>query len=264
MMKRPFRYERCSVPVLPGAEPYAADGGGVGVVVSHGFTATPRSVLPWAEHLAAAGYTVRLPRLPGHGTSWQDANRSTWRDWYGEIRRAYDELALRCDAVFAVGLSMGGTLTLRLAEQVPLQGVVVVNPSLATERFDARFARYVGWLVSSRPGFGSDIKKPHEPTLGYDRTPVRAFASLQRLWRVTLADLHRVTAPVLMFRSVEDHVVEPLSGRLLQRGATSTTVREVLLENSYHVATMDHDAPLIFAGTVDFIGEHTDAVSSAS
>jgi carboxylesterase len=246
--------------VLPGAEPFAADGGSVGVVVSHGFTATPRSVLPWAQHLAAAGYTVRLPLLPGHGTTWQDANRSTWRQWYVAIREAYDELATRCDTVFAAGLSMGGTLVTRLAEEVGdgLGGVILVNPSLATERFDAKFARYVGRLVPSRPGFGSDIKAPHEPTLGYDRTPIRAFASLQRLWRVTRADLHRITAPVLMFRSVEDHVVEPLSGRLLQRGATSTTVREVLLENSYHVATMDHDAPLIFAGSVDFIRERSD------
>jgi carboxylesterase len=248
-----------SVPVLTGAEPFAADGGSVGVVVSHGFTATPRSVLPWAQHLAAAGYTVRLPLLPGHGTTWQDANRSTWQQWYAEIRRAHAELAARCDTVFAAGLSMGGTLVTRLAEEVDdLAGLVLVNPSLATERFDAKFARYVGRLVPSRPGFGSDIKAPHEPTLGYDRTPIRAFASLQRLWRATRADLHRITAPVLMFRSVEDHVVEPLSGRLLQLGATSTTVREVLLENSYHVATMDHDAPLIFAGSVDFIREHSE------
>lgn len=247
------------MPVLPGAEPFTADGGSVGVVVSHGFTATPRSVLPWARHLAAAGYSVRLPLLPGHGTTWQDANRSSWQQWYAEIRRAHDELAERCDTVFAAGLSMGGTLVLRLAEEVSgLAGVVVVNPSLATERFDARFARYIHRLVPSRPGFGSDIKAPHEPTLGYDRTPVRAFASLQRLWRATRADLRRITAPVLMFRSVEDHVVEPLSGRLLVEGATSTTVREVLLENSYHVATMDHDAPLIFDGTVDFIREHSD------
>jgi carboxylesterase len=254
------------VPVLPGAEPFVADGGPVGVVLSHGFTATPRSVLPWAQHLATAGYTVRLPLLPGHGTTWRDANRSTWRDWYGEIRRAYDEVAARCDTVFAAGLSMGGTLVARLAEELPdaLAGVVLVNPSLATERFDARFARYVGRLVPSRPGFGSDIKAPHEPTLGYDRTPVRAFASLQQLWRVTGADLHRITAPVLMFRSVEDHVVEPLSGQLLQRGATSTTVREVLLENSYHVATLDHDAQLILDGTVEFIRTRVAAGSPAS
>lgn len=251
--------------MVPGAEPFAADGSRVGVVVSHGFTATPRSVLPWAQHLAAAGCTVRLPLLPGHGTTWQDANRSTWPQWYGEVRRAYDELARRCDTVFAAGLSMGGTLVTRLAEELEdgLKGLILVNPSYATERFDAKFARYICWVVRSRPGLGSDIKAPHEPTLGYDRTPVRAFASLQRLWRVTRADLHRITAPVLMFRSVEDHVVEPLSGRLLREGATSTTVREVLLHNSFHVATMDHDAPLIFDGTVRFIREHADVASAA-
>jgi carboxylesterase len=82
---------------------------------------------------------------------------------------------------------------------------------------------------------------------------VQAFASLQRLWKVTLADLSRVTAPILLFRSREDHVVEPLSGRLLQNGAVNTTVREVILEDSYHVATLDNDAPTIFEGSVEFI-----------
>lgn len=252
--------------VVPGAEPYAADRGPVGVVLSHGFTATPRSMRPWAEYLAAAGCTVRLPRLPGHGTTWQHANTTCWQDWYGEIRWAYDQLRERCETIFAAGLSMGGTLVTRLAEDEGngLAGVILVNPSFATGRFDARFARYICWLIRSRPAFGSDIKAPHENTLGYDRTPVRAFASLQRLWRVTRADMHRITAPVLMFRSVEDHVVEPLSGELLRRGATSTTVCEVLLENSYHVATMDHDAPLIFEGSMAFIREHADLVSRAS
>jgi carboxylesterase len=252
--------------VLPGAEPYAADRGPVGVVLSHGFTATPRSVRPWAEYLAAAGCTVRLPRLPGHGTTWQDANTTCWQDWYGEIRQAYEQLRARCETIFAAGLSMGGTLVARLAEEEGngLAGLILVNPSFATERFDARFARYICRLIRSRPGFGTDIKAQHEDTLGYERTPVRAFASLQRLWRVVRADLHRITAPVLMFRSVEDHVVEPLSGALLLRGVTSTTVREVLLENSYHVATMDHDAPLIFEGSLAFIREYADVVSRAS
>ena len=63
-----------AVPVLPGAEPYAHDGGDIGVLLVHGYTSTPQSMRGWAEHLAAAGYTVRLPRLPGHGTRWQDLN----------------------------------------------------------------------------------------------------------------------------------------------------------------------------------------------
>ena len=76
--------------ILPGAEPFSADGGPVGIVLSHGFTGTPQSLRPWAEHLAAAGLTVRLPLLPGHGTRWQDANSTGWQDWYAAVERAYD------------------------------------------------------------------------------------------------------------------------------------------------------------------------------
>jgi carboxylesterase len=86
-----------------------------------------------------------------------------------------------------------------------------------------------------------------------DRTPVVAFASLQKLWKVTLGDLAKVTAPILMYRSREDHVVDDLSGLLLKERAVNTTVREVVLENSYHVATLDYDAPRIFEGSVEFI-----------
>ncbi|MGH8960777.1 MAG: alpha/beta hydrolase [Jatrophihabitantaceae bacterium] len=241
--------------VLAGAEPYSADDGPIGIVVSHGFTGTPASMRPWAEHLAAAGYSVRLPRLPGHGTTWQDANRTGWPDWYGAIASAFDDLAARCDKVFAVGLSMGGTLVTRLAEERgdAVAGLVLVNPSFATERFDARFARYLKFVVKSRPAIGEDIKKPGVVELAYDRTPVAAFASLQDLWSVVLADLGRVTAPILLYRSLEDHVVEALSSRLLHTRATATDVQEVVLTDSYHVATLDNDAPQIFAGSVEFI-----------
>lgn len=245
--------------LLPGAEPFTADSSsGVGVVVCHGFTGSPASMRPWAEHLAAAGYSVRLPLLPGHGTRWQDANRTGWQDWYATVERAYDELAGRCEQVFACGLSMGGTLVTRLAEEkgAGLAGLVLVNPSYATERFDAKFAPLISWAVRSRPAIGNDIKKPGVDEHGYDRTPVAAFASLQRLWKLVRRDLHRISAPTLMFRSREDHVVEPLSARLLHAGATGTSVREVVLTQSYHVATLDHDAERIFTGSVEFIEEH--------
>jgi carboxylesterase len=213
-------------------------------------------MLPWAEHLAAADYTVRLPLLPGHGSTWQETNRSTWADWYRAVETAYDEVAARCDIVFAAGLSMGGTLVTRLAELHGdrIAGLVLVNPSYATERFDAKFARYIGWALRSRPAIASDIKKPDTREAALDRTPVQAFASLQRLWKLTLADLPRITAPILLYRSREDHVVEPLSARLLQAGTTATTVREVVLDDSYHVATLDNDAQRIFDGSVEFFG----------
>jgi carboxylesterase len=245
--------------VLPGAEPFSADGatqdGGIGVVVSHGFTGSPFSLRPWAQHLAASGYSVRLPLLPGHGTTWRDCNASTWQQWYATIETAFEELSARCEHVFAVGLSMGGTLVTRLAEQRgdALSGLVVVNPSYGTTRFDAKLAPLLHRVVKSRPGIGSDIKNQTVSEGGYDRTPIPAFVQLRKLWKLTRSDFERITAPVLMYRSVEDHVVEPLSGELLIDGARNTTVREVLLHDSYHVATLDNDAEQIFHGSVEFI-----------
>jgi carboxylesterase len=251
---------------MPGAEPFAADGGEVGVVLSHGFTGTTQSLRPWAEHLAAAGLTVRLPRLPGHGTRWQDLNDTRWPDWYGEVERAFDDLHGRCRQVFAMGLSMGGTLVLRLAEQHPadVAGIVLVNPLLGTERKDVKYALPVlHRFVPSLPGIASDIRKPGSTELAYDRTPLKAMHSLTQLYREVAADLGKVTAPVLVFRSRVDHVVDPLSGRLLRAGATATTLTEVILEESYHVATLDHDAPAILDGSLKFVRAHSATAPAA-
>ncbi len=250
------------MPVLPGAEPFSAEGGSIGVVLSHGFTGSPQGLRPWAEHLAAAGCAVRLPRLPGHGTSWQEMNATRWTDWYAEIEREYDELANRCEHVFAGGLSMGGTLVTRLAEKKgdAIGGLVLVNPAYATQRRLAGLAKYVAPVIKSQAAIGNDIKMAGPVELAYDRTPIAAFASLQELWKVTLAELPKVTAPILMFRSRVDDVVEPLSGLLLQAGATSTTVREVILEDSYHVATLDNDAQRIFDLSIEFIQEQATQV----
>lgn len=256
--------------VVAGAEPFAADGHGpnarIGVLVSHGFTGSPYSMRPWAEHLAAAGYPVRLPRLPGHGTNWRELNTTRWTDWYAEIRTSYAELAARCDTVFACGLSMGGALVTKLAEDLTtepgpakLAGLVLVNPAIGTLRKDAQFAKYIAWAVQSRPGIGNDIKKSGVTEHGYDKTPLRALASMMDMWKLIVADLHRITVPILFLHSTEDHVVDALSGELLHAGATSTTVTEIALTNSYHVATLDNDAELIFAQTLEFIRQHVPA-----
>ena len=105
------------MPLFPGAEPYSADGGSTGVLLLHGFTGSPKSMKPWGERMAAEGHTVRVPRLPGHGTRWQDMNLTRWEDWYAEADRAFLELQKSCERVFVFGLSMGGSLTLRLAER---------------------------------------------------------------------------------------------------------------------------------------------------
>ena len=93
--------------VLPGAEAFSHEGGSTGVLLCHGFTGSPQSLRPWAEFLADAGLTVSLPRLPGHGTTWQEMARTRWEDWYAEVDRAFDELRAGTDEIFVMGLVDG-------------------------------------------------------------------------------------------------------------------------------------------------------------
>lgn len=246
---------------MPGAEPIDLPGGPIGVLLSHGFTGTTQSMRPWAEHLAAAGLTVVAPRLPGHGTTMADCNTTRFADWYGEVERAFDDLRGRCSTVFAMGLSMGGTLVLRLAEQRAGQvaGLVVVNTSLGTERKDATLLPLLSKVLPTYKGVGDDIKQPGSHELAYPKTPLKAALSLQQTWPVVVRDLGLITCPVLAFRSADDHVVEPLSGRLLHAGIAHAEER--VLHDSYHVATLDNDAPTIFEGSLDFVRAHSPAAT---
>lgn len=224
------------------------------MLLCHGFTGTPQSMRAWGEHLAAAGYSVRCPRLPGHGTRWQELNRTRWPDWYGAVEAELRGLLERDQPVFVFGLSMGGTLALRLAQAHPeVAGLVLVNPSLTTDRRAARLLSVLSRVVPTVAGVAGDIKKPGMTEVGYRRTPLRAAASLQQLWRVVRADLGSVRQPVLLFRSSIDHVVEASSALALQAGLGAADFTEVLLDNSFHVATLDNDAPTIFTGSVDFL-----------
>jgi len=251
---------------MAGAEPFAFPGGDgpdgrTGVLLVHGFTGTPMSMRPWGEHLAAAGFTVSGPRLPGHGTTWQDCNASTHEQWTAAVETAFDELAAGCDQVFVAGLSMGGTLATRLAEvrADDVAGLLLGNPALFTQRLDAKLLPVIARLTASWSPIASDIKKPGVTELAYDRLPTRAMVQLRRLWGLTRADLPRVTAPTIVFHSTEDHVVEPVNSEVLLRSIASTDTTEVVLEDSYHVATLDNDAPRIFQRSVEWIRERVPA-----
>jgi carboxylesterase len=221
---------------------------------------------PWADHLAAAGYSVSLPLLPGHGTTWQDMNQTRWSDWFSCVETALAQLRSSCDTVVVAGLSMGGALALRLAQVHgdDVAGLVLVNPAVKIE--DPRLAvlPVLKLVVPSLPGIGSDVKKPGVTELAYTRTPLKALHSMVQAQSQVVADLPRITQPVLLFRSPQDHVVPPSSSALVLSRLGSTDVTEVLCENSFHVATIDNDAEAIFTGSVAFIERVTTAAGPES
>jgi len=242
---------------LPGTS--RPDGQQVGVLLCHGFTGTPSSMRAWGEHLAAEGYAVSAPRLPGHGTTWQEMNGTTYDDWYGEAERAFEKLQTEADQVFVGGLSMGGMISLNLAMDKgrDVRGLLLVNPVVHGVRNDVQVPTPLKYafmhLVPSVKGVGNDVMRPGVVERAYPRTPLRAAYSFFSALPMVRQRLPEVTQPLLMFRSRVDHVLDPSSGRIIMTSVSSRDLEERVLENSYHVATLDNDAPAIFSGSAEFL-----------
>jgi esterase/lipase len=117
-------------------------------------------------------------------------------------------------------------------------------------------------VVPSLPPIGNDVKKPGVTEPAYDRLPVKAMWQLSRLWAVTNADLARITQPLLVLTSRDDHVVETANSERLMRASASTDKRQVWLEDSFHVATLDNDLPVIIKESLAFIEAHPDGANT--
>jgi carboxylesterase len=243
---------------MPGAEPYFHAGGSAAALLCHGFTGSPASMRPWAEYLAAGGLTVSVARLPGHGPTRPEMAPTRWEDWDAEVDRAFEELQSQAVEIFVMGLSIGGCLALRLAELRGSQvaGLVLVNPSIAPDTKLFLLAPAIKLVVPSVKGIGSDIKKEGVRETAYDRVPVRAAATLPRLWKLTQQRLADVTQPVLVYLSTIDHVVGPGSMRILRAALPEGQLMIREMGNSFHVATLDNDAGEIFGGSLEFIRAH--------
>jgi carboxylesterase len=243
-------------PILPGAEPFSSPGGAQGALVVHGFTGSPQSMRGLAQAFAAAGYTVELPRLPGHGTAIEDMLTTSWPDWTAAVQAAYRELAARCDQVVVAGLSMGGTLTVWLALHEPeIAGLVLINPAMGTQETADTEAALRGALeagMTIAPGVGGDIADPDAtPELAYADVPLAPAVSLMAASLELTPRLHEITIPALLIHSIPDHVVPVSASEAVETGLGGP-VEVVELQRSFHVATLDYDRAEIERRAVAF------------
>ena len=228
----------------------------VGVVLLHGFGGRLDAVRPWADHLREAGHQVETPLLPGHGTTWQDHARTTWADWYGHLVEVFERLRDEHEHVVVGGLSLGGSLCLRLAADrlEEVAGVMVVNPAVEMHRRLGWLTPVLKHVVPSVPAaVRDDIKEPGTTERSYERTSVRAGHSAMQAMGPLREALPRITAPLLYFRSAEDHVVSDRSHQIVLGAVSSRDTTLHVLRDSYHVATLDHDAPLIHQASSTFV-----------
>ncbi|MGZ5403520.1 MAG: alpha/beta hydrolase [Nocardioides sp.] len=248
-------------PMSAPAHPELTGGRAIGVLLVHGFTGSPASMRPWAESLNTRGYAVEVPLLPGHGTRWQDLNDVAWTSWYDAASVALDRLLTTCESVVVCGLSMGGSVALLLAEERPgdVAGVVLVNPFVSSNRKELVALPVLQRLVPSLAGVVNDIRLPGQDEHGYARLPLKGLFQVTRLWKAVVPDLPKVTAPLLYFQSREDHVIDQSSRNTVLSAISSRDVTHRPLEQSFHVATLDHDAGAIFSETADFVERVTTA-----
>jgi carboxylesterase len=234
--------------ILDEAEPYSAAGDRRGALVLHGFTGCPQSMRPLAEAFAAAGYTVELPRLPGHGTTVEDMSHYGWADWAAAAEAAYGGLAARTDSVLVAGLSMGGSLTLYLAGQHPeIAAIVLVNPVVEPDDFAPLVEVAQGQLAAGElfiQGVGNDVADPEVAELAYTSMPSACVLSLVDGLIALKTGLTGIRQPALVLRSTQDHIVPPSSVKLLTE-SLSGPHEVVELDRSFHVATIDFDKDII-------------------
>jgi len=245
--------------ILAGAEPFYAENGNIGVLVSHGFTGNPQSMRYLAEGLASAGFTVALPRLRGHGTTAADMATSTASDWIADLEQAGAWLQQRCDTLFVTGLSMGGTLTLFMAGQHPdlFKGIIPINAIVFSNNPNLASLAFMSPAPPEVPGVGNDIKAEGVTELAYPVVPVPAVKELFVLMKVADEMLPRIACPALIFVSRDDHVVPPVNAEYIIGKLPNPDKRLVWLENSYHVATLDNDKDLILQQSITFIRKHS-------
>lgn len=241
-------------PVLNGAEPFYFEGGRTGILVSHGFTGSTQSMRPLGEAYAKAGYTVCGPRLKGHGTHYEEMEQTQYSDWIASIEEGFQWLKERCDDIFVTGLSMGGTLTLYMAEKhSEIKAIIPINAAVEISDMEgAAGLQDVRFLDA----IGSDIKKADVKELAYEKTPVKSIGEIVQLMELVKGGLADIECPALIFVSSEDHVVPPDNSRLILDRISSKDKKLITMENSYHVATLDNDQQLIIDETLAFIKKY--------
>jgi carboxylesterase len=240
-------------------EDYAALGdkkkGHIGIVLVHGFTGSPAAMRPWAEFLNARGYSVRVPLLPGHGTKPADLNDVMWPEWPAKVEGEILELRKYCSQIFVAGLSMGGGTTLQIASTHgdQLCGIILVNPMIHVRGISPQLAFVISRFIKFGKSVGNDIKRKGVTEYSYDKLPYRGIYQLLTMLKLTRAALPSIKVPMQLFHSVDDHTLPVTNTEIIMRKIGSPNKSRIELLNSYHVATIDHDADLIFANSLTFI-----------
>ena len=227
---------------------------GICIILIHGFTATSVEVRPIAEYLHHEGFNVEAPLLPGHGTSPEDLNRKTWKNWVDTVVDVYRQSKIDHERIFIGGESMGGVITCYLASMFPeIRGIMLYAPAIKVEKLG--YSKYIRFFKKIIPK--KNIKEAKEkdvfPWQGYKVNPTRAAYQLYLLQKNTINILSKIKQPAIIFQGKSDKTISPEGPKLIYNNIQSTNKEFVLLENSEHCVLLDKDFKFLARKTHDFI-----------
>ncbi len=231
-----------------------------GILLIHGFTATPGTMNPLGHALAErTGYTVSAPLLPGHGRTPEEMAKTRWHDWLRAVQHEFDKLSRRCRDVSVVGLSMGGTLTLLLAESRPVRRAVPIAAALSVYNEKIIFSHALWPFIpffterNKAPQIIPDFLDEYNDT--YKKTPVHCLSDLSHLMLLARRGLPRIHCPILNVRAGLDRTVHPRSSDWILAEVSSRKKIQLELPRSPHVCTLGPERGLLFDETARFLLE---------
>ena len=244
------------VRIRHGAEPFLLDGGEVGCVCTHGFTASTEEKRWLASNHNPPGLTVYVPPM----------RRQHWLNWYEDELDAIALLRARCRKVFAVGLSMGGLLSLRAGADGLVDGVAAMATPLFIEQRAARYARLINLVLpftrkSDWPGALDEAVRAAQRAMGledygrldYRLRPTASVVQLSALMRDVRRRLPHLTVPLLLIYSRADDAAPYASMAYVADHVRSTDLIQHTLEHSGHILTQDIERETVFGLVWEFI-----------
>lgn len=237
-------------------QPFFLNAGPTGILMIHGFTGSPPAMRLVGEYLQEHGITVSAPLLPGHGTTPEELNRVTWRDWVTHVDRALTELQQQCETTFVAGQSLGSLLAIRLAAHRPeLAGAILYSPAVKIADWRIHLMPLVKHFVSQLPKPEDEFTDPrgHHRIWAYETYPARAIHETAKMMAQARADLPKVRCPVLIIYSTIDEAIHPDSAPYTYAHLGSEQKEIVALHHSGHVLTVDSEWQTVAERTRDFI-----------
>ena len=236
------------------SESFEQIGNHVGILVLHGFACTTQSVQPWAEAFAKRGYTVKMPILAGHGTTPEDLYNTTIEQLVHSATAALEWLQERTEHQVICRFDFGGTIAQHLAQQYHVDGLLLLN---AAYQLPAKMLDNVEAVIQSSDTYGpigtADIKNPRATVYRYDKYPVALAREMIIFTKDVAAQSNRIQAPLLVMHSTDDHVLPPQTVDHLIATASSKEKHLIMLQDSYHYALVDYDAPRIVEQSLYFV-----------